>query len=120
MNIKDKCAVVVCSCDKNEDLWPMFFYFFKKYWPSCDLDIILNTESKKYKDKDLKIKHCNFTKKGKDQWSYRLKRHLKCVEHDYVLLILDDFFFTDMVDEDELNLCINRMEKDKEIALLFI
>ena len=49
MNIKKgDISILVCSCDKYEDLWnPMFGMFFK-FWEDCPLNIYLMTNNKKY------------------------------------------------------------------------
>lgn len=111
------CAIIVCSCDKNEDLWDMFFYYFKKYWRDCPYPIYLNTEFKKYEDSDFKVKTFQLYPNGDNaNWSERLKKHLLKIPELYVLIILDDFFLQDYVNADEISNCIKRMEEDIHIA----
>lgn len=114
----DNCALLICSCDKNEDLWGMFFYYFHKYWSGCDLPIYLNTESKTFYDKYFKIQSFGMFPNGDDdKWSLRLRRHLERIPEDYVVLILDDFFVREEVDEDELAWCLDEMKRNDNIAV---
>jgi len=43
-------TVLVNSTDTFSDCWPPFFQLFKRYWPECPCPIILNTETKDYRD----------------------------------------------------------------------
>lgn len=114
----ENCALLVCSCDKNEDLWPMFFHYMYEYWKTCTLPIYLNTESKEYHDKYFNVKTYQMFPKGDgDKWSLRLKRHLERIQEDYVILILDDFFLRSLVDEEELAWCLREMKENQNIAL---
>lgn len=112
-----KCSILVCSCDKNEDIWQYFFYFFKKYYSSCNYPIYLNTEEKKYQDKDLNVISLQKHKQGDPQgWSQRLRDYLNAMTTDYVIILLEDFFLTDYVRVDEVERCIRRMDDDPQIA----
>lgn len=43
-------AVLVNSCDKYADIWPIFFHLFFKYWPDCPYPVFLGTNEKIYED----------------------------------------------------------------------
>ena len=43
--MKDKISILVSSCDKYADLWPLFSYFFNKNWPDCELNKYLISNS---------------------------------------------------------------------------
>ena len=110
-------TILVCTCDRNEDVWPYFFYFLKKYFPNLNEPIYLNTEEKMYKDKDLNIISLQKHKAGDPQgWSKRLRDYLNSITTDYVIILLEDFFLNDYVRVDELKKCMLRMDKDKDIA----
>ena len=87
------CAVLVCSCDKYEDTWIPFFTLMKKYWSDCPYQIYLNTETKQYKDK-LGMGVITLNSRPKYSWSKRLKNCLRQIDSQFVILILDDFFFS--------------------------
>lgn len=111
-----KYTVMLLTCDKNEDLWPMFFFFFKKYWHNFNEKIFINTESKKFQYDNLKIQNSSENFHSNTPWSFRFYQCLKQIDDEYVLLIMDDFFFTDYVDYKEIECCIDRMNEDKSIA----
>ncbi len=114
----EDCAVLVCSCDKNEDLWKMFFYYMKQYWKDCGYPIYLNTESRKYVDSWFEVKTFGLFPNGdKDRWSYRLRKTLEQMKENYVLILLEDFFLRQKVDRDEISLCLKRMKENDNIAV---
>ncbi len=62
--IKENCVLVVNSCDAYCDIWEIFFSSLKGQWPECNVDIILNTESKvfKFDGLNLNIENSNVIK----------------------------------------------------------
>lgn len=118
MDREDTCTVLVNSCDSYEDTWEPFFKIFKIQWPDCPYPIVLNTESKKYADSELNIR-CpnNFIETDEISWGKRLISVLKSIESEYVIFLLDDFFFTDRVDQERIEECIRWMDEDKSISV---
>lgn len=110
-----KCAVLVCSCDDYQDAWTPFFYFFYKHWSNCPYTIYFNTETKKCVVNGLKITTIN-TKTKNQTWSLRLKNALKSIEEEYVIILLEDFFFLDDVRQDEVDKCLCWMKSDRKIS----
>ncbi|MEI7934483.1 MAG: hypothetical protein WCH30_05445 [Chlorobiaceae bacterium] len=49
-NIDRSVAVLVNSCDKYSDIWPVFFQLFFKYWPDCPYPVFLGSNEKTYND----------------------------------------------------------------------
>ncbi len=110
-------SVLVNSCDKYEKIWPTFFEMFNKFWPDCKYQIFLNTESKNYEPKGFKLKMLH-SQNQNQPWSARLMKALKHIDTPYVLMMLDDFIFEESVNTNVLNMCVERMEKDKTIGVL--
>ncbi len=111
-------TILVSSCDAYSDLWAPFFSLLKKNWAGLEnKNIVLNTESATFAFDGLKIKTYGLYK-NKDEvtWSKRLKAHLKLIDTKYVLVLLDDFFMESEVLDDKINLCLEEMEKDKDIV----
>ena len=48
-----KTALLVISCDKYADLWPIYFGSLFKYWPNCPFKIYLGSNFKIYDHKDV-------------------------------------------------------------------
>ncbi len=114
--MNEKISVLVNSCDKYEDAWKPFFHFFKKHWSACPYKVYLNTESKQYVDDDIEIHTIN-SRKG-ISWSKRLKNALKQIDTEYIIFLLEDFFFLDDVDQGEIDKCLGYMEEDKKITTI--
>ena len=105
-------TIIVNTCDGFEDCWAPFFTLMKKYWSSCNKKIILTTYSRNYRFSDLNIQCLESSKHHPKelQWSDNLILALdKYVDTDLVLLMLDDFFISNPVDEDTINKCAEIM-----------
>ena len=111
----NKYTIIVNSCDDYEDLWFPFFKLFKKYWDPENVKILLNTESKNYSFEGLDIT-CVHAKRKNETYAQRFLNVLKYVETPYVLIMLDDFFIREKVDQDQICNIIEWMENDKTIA----
>ena len=114
-------TVLVNSCDGYSEIWDAFFTLFKKYWPQCEYPIVLNTESKSYSFEGLDITTYSLYdgKKGSKksiQWGERLIRTLEMINSEYIIFLLDDFFFMDYVDVKRLNDCIKWIKDDENIS----
>lgn len=120
----DNITILVNSCDKYDDLWPPFFELMWKYWPDRKWEVILNTESKRYRhanhpEFDIKT-FAPFEKDNKNHtWAKRLLWHLDRIETEFVLLLLDDFFIQNYVDQSRLDLIVNWISQDNNIACFY-
>lgn len=113
MTYKDNLSVLYSSCDKNEFLWDGFFLLMNKYWKNFDGDIIFNTETRQYKNNDYKFIYSNY--EDSNNWSARFYKSLSKVNTKYVLVILDDFYIDNYINDDLLNKCILKMNHDENI-----
>lgn len=120
-NKKDNLTIIVCSCDKYEDLWYPYFEIFKNQWPDCKYPIILNTESKTYSHEGLDIKCLKLysEKQAKNvAWSDRMKETLKRVKTDYVLITLDDHFLISPVNSERFEEAFDLIKKHRRVSAL--
>lgn len=119
--MKNKCIVLVNSCDAYSDTWYPFFKLLKKYWPNREFPVFLNTESKKYEYEDMNINVINLPAKLKAKkyitWGKRMIETLKRIDSEYVIFMLDDFFLTDYVNDTMVNQVLNWMDTNKNIAV---
>lgn len=101
-------SIMVASCDKYADLWSPFSTLFKKYWPDCPYDIRLITESPASKSGLIfnDVMAC-----GRIGWGDRLAKALEHVETPYVLLLCDDYFLCDCVDNTKMEHFLDMAEK---------
>lgn len=111
------CTVIVCSCDKYEDLWYPFFTLLKRNWINFDLPIILNTESKEFHMEGLDIKTFSFYANNDNvKWGERLLSHLNKVETDYVIILLEDFLLESTVRVEVIQKCVDYLNANSDIS----
>ncbi len=114
-NFKNKITILVNSCDSYQDLWGPFFTLLKKYWNPIDVPIIFNTESLDFEFDGLNI-ICVHPEKQNYPYGKRMINALSYVKTEYVVLLLDDFFLREKVDEDKIKEIINWMDSDRDIV----
>ena len=114
INVNNQVSVLLSSCDAYEDAWYPFFRLFNKFW-NCPYKVYLNTETKTCHEE--KVITLNSVEKNKS-WSMRLKYALKRIPSKYIIFFLEDFFLLDYVNQNEINRCIDIMERDKKIAVI--
>ena len=106
-------SILINSCDAYSDAWPMFFFLLKKMWVGHFPKIYLNTELKSYNDSSISI---NIINSPTDiMWGERLINALNSIEEDYVLMLLEDFYFESSINTEIIETCIDEMEKNKNI-----
>lgn len=108
------CSILVNSCDKYCTAWPPFFALFRKYWPNCEYPVYLNTEHSQCKEKGVQTLNS-----VSNSWSSRLRDSLSCVETDYLIMLLEDFFLMDYVKTDIIEEFLDTMRKDPSIAVIY-
>ena len=91
-------TLLFCSCDQYECLWDGFFKLLKKYWPSFDSPVVLNTEEKSFEYPGFSIRRPNSTMAGYT-WSECMICCLNEIETPYILLMLDDDYLKSPVDD---------------------
>jgi hypothetical protein len=87
-DLKKKFAVLVASCDAYSDLWESFFKLFWRFWPDCPFNVYLLSNKRGFSDKRVK----NLLVGDDISWSDNLRKGIKDLKEEYVLLHLDDLF----------------------------
>lgn len=89
--------IVVMSCDKNQDLWLPFHLCIEKYWKDHP-PIIYSTET-------IDNPYYQTIKNNYpiEKWTKRVWDTIKDLECDNVLLMIDDLFVRESVDNDLIN-----------------
>ena len=126
MNPNPRYTLVVSTCDAYIDALPPLFALFRKYWPSLDVPIVLNTETAAYQHEGFEIvcpRVClGLPDPQSMSWSLRLKRTLvQAVHTELVLHYLDDFYLRSPVNTERLDICLGLMTGNQRVActLLF-
>ncbi len=103
-------AIVIFSCDNNEELWPIWYHCINKYWKDHP-NIYLLTETK---SSDLfKTISCPYSL---DKWTVRIRESLNIMKEQKIIFICDDCFIKENVNIDKLNKCIEILDKEKDLA----
>lgn len=101
-------AILVCSCDKYEDVWNPMFEMFFKFWPDCPYDVYLLTNEKEYKHPRVKT-----LTTGEDvTWSISFRRALNQIEEKYVFIIMEDYILQSKVLNKDFMDALLYMEKN--------
>jgi hypothetical protein len=87
-NTNRELTVVVLSCDKYKDLWPVFARYFKAYWGNCPYRVCLLTNEESFQEAGIAS-----LQTGKDVgWSDSLISALNQIDSKFVLFLFDDIF----------------------------
>ncbi len=114
--MNNELTILVCSCDTYEDTWYPFFKLLKKFWQDCSYEVVLNTESKNFSYDGLNITCLQAFKDNTVPYGERLLFHLNHIKSKYILLMLDDFFIREYVNEEKINNYIDVMNNNPDIA----
>ena len=79
-------AILVCSCDKYEDVWNPMFEMFYKFWPDCPYDVYLLSNNKTYNHDRVKT----ITTGDDVSWSKAFRKAINEINEEYVLIIMED------------------------------
>jgi hypothetical protein len=97
-------SVLIVSCDKYSDLWPIFFDSFFKNWHDFKMPIYLGSNFKEYSDKRVRT-----LKIGEDKdYSSNLIKLLSQIETEYVIVLVEDIIFSEKIDPQLFNLFLNQ------------
>lgn len=107
--LRQRCAVLVVSCDAYSDLWQPFFSLYHRFWQECPCDTYLLTNYAQPDFEDVKPLAI-----GEDvSWSDNVLAAIDALPHDYVLLFLEDLLLHSPVRADEVqSLMIWAIEND--------
>jgi len=88
------CSLLVLSCDAYSDLWAPFFNLLKRHWPDCPFPIYLGCGTKNFFFPEIRV----LKSLGEADWSKCVYDYLAQIPTAYVLIVLDDFFLRDRVE----------------------
>ncbi|MBS1536881.1 MAG: hypothetical protein JST20_03955 [Bacteroidetes bacterium] len=95
---RNKCAVLVVSCDNYADVWEPFFELFRRFWGNCPYSVYLLTNHLK-----PNIENVSVINVGDDiSWSDNLSKALHSIEEEFVFLFLEDLLLENTVNTTEV------------------
>ncbi len=112
-NFKDV-TILVSSCYKYAPLWDPFFGSLFKQWPSLlaenkDVPILLISNNKSFKNQRVETIHI----RQERSWSDNMIHALQQVQTQYVLIMLDDYWLVEPVQEQRLHDIMQVMQQEK-------
>lgn len=112
-----KVALMLNTCDKFSDLWPLFFDCLYKFW-NPKYPVYLNSETKDYYDERFKIIPVH--PEQNSYWSDRLHNCVQTIKEDYILCIEDECLIEEKVDVEKINQAISMLDEDPNIACVWL
>lgn len=88
--------ILVLSCDKNVDLFPLYKHCIEKYWPNHP-EIFYSTET--IINPYYKTICKNYPLQ---QWTRRIRETVEEIDDDYILIMVDDIFLQKPVNNDKV------------------
>lgn len=83
------CGILVPSWDGYADLWQPFFTLLFRYWPDCPFPVYLGANESPFEHDRVTVLRVP----ARQGWSAEVSQQLERVPHEYVLLVLEDFFW---------------------------
>jgi hypothetical protein len=84
------CALVILSCDRYRDLWEPCLALYRRYWPDCPYPMFLVSETVGIDDERV----CSLRTGSGLAWSDGVRIAIGALDHEQVLLVLEDFLLT--------------------------
>lgn len=101
-------SVLIVGFDGYEDVWNHDIELMNKYWNDRPKTYLVNSElNPNYQDVEIINAGPN------SEWSRKVQVALEKIDTPYVLLLLEDFFITDYVDNSLLEDVMKTVQKDK-------
>ena len=102
-------TMLVLSCDNYSDLWDDFFNLKERFWPDCEYEWYIVTETKHYQRRGVEVIQC-----GRNlNWAGRLRYALGKINTPYVGLFLEDYFMISRINNDRIKAYVELMSSDK-------
>ena len=102
----NKLTILGVFFDGYKDLWIDFVRLFKKYWPDCPYELVITSNTENY-DYFEGIKVINAGKNA--EYSKKIQFALQEVESDYYLILLEDFFMSKKINNNDFNTLFNNI-----------
>lgn len=104
-------SLLIISCDRNIDQLNLICDSLDQNWKNCQLKRFIGIENSKF-EREGYVSLLS----SKLSWSSRVKEYLEKINTDYVLIVLDDFYIEEKVNEDILLQLYEYIENDQLIA----
>ena len=109
VELNKKMAILVLSCDKYSATWDNFFDLKDRFWPDCNFQCYLATDSKEYCRPGVTVLHFGDCR----MWSKCARIALAQIDAPYVSLFLEDAFIYKTIDNNIVNENVDFVEDNK-------
>lgn len=106
MSKHNRMVIYVSSPNSYSDIFSIFYECMNKYWKNRKYEFILSTNEQCYSDITVLNNY-----KENDGWVDRSIWALNMIEAPYVLVMCDDLFLSDYVDEKKIDHLLDLMDK---------
>jgi len=110
-----KLAIMFNTCDKFNDLWPLFFECLDRFWKP-KYDIYVNSETIDYKNENYNI--INIHPNNNISWSDRLYNCVNKIDSEYIICIEDECLIEEKVNIEYIDQAVNMMDNNNNIACI--
>ncbi|MBQ8291233.1 MAG: hypothetical protein IJX88_01810 [Clostridia bacterium] len=111
--MNNDCSILLLTCDNYVDVAQQNIRLIEKFWNNRPFGIFVGTEKKGF---DCEGEGINILYSNESQWSKRVRQYLEVIPTEYVLVMLDDFFVEQEVDNDRIISILEQMKINKNIA----
>ena len=118
--MNNRISIIINTCDSYHEVLPILFNSFNEHWKDCNYPIHLNSETKTFNYNNLNLKSHTIESNESFKWGYRLKKTLKSINSDYVILLLDDYILESDVDNKLIDLAIKTLDTDKDVGCIYL
>lgn len=87
-------SILVYSCHRNSDMWPIFLKLFKKYWKDCPYNLLLLTDKEEMEET---IADFDKVVALDSSWYNMLMKGIESAGTPYISLWMDDYLLCDYV-----------------------
>lgn len=107
---KNNYEIIISTCDKFSDLWEANVLLLNQNWPDRNARTYLVTDA----PTDRKFPGVEVVSAGEGlEITDRLRTALGKVQSEYVIFTLDDYFFTQRIDQEKINRALQFLEEEK-------
>ena len=101
-------TIIIVSADSYVDIFGLFVFFLRKNWSDCPYRIIYSNERLDVIYDGIETIHSG----ENSAWSTRARNALKLITTNYVLLLCDDLFITEPVDQRSFESFIDELKSE--------
>lgn len=107
MTSKEQMCIYVSSPKSYSDILDVFLLCKKRFWSDCVYTTVISTNY------DLKTSDAYVINSGNinDSWVERSLQALKNIDYKYVLLLCDDIFISEQIDNNKISEIVDYMER---------